>query len=163
MTKLIPLTRGFSAIVDDADFDWLAQLKWCYQPGRNGKIGYAIRTITTPIQYAQFMHKLILGIGGELQVDHIDLNPLNNQRSNLRPATHSQNLANQKPRSSTGYKGVQPLRGSKKFGAYISIDGRTRYLGSFVLPVDAARAYDAAALLHFGEFAYLNFPQERSI
>lgn len=57
--KLIELTQGRVAIVDDEDFDWLSQWKWCYD--RIGKAGYAVRTdCSGPKQKKVYMHVAIM-------------------------------------------------------------------------------------------------------
>jgi hypothetical protein len=95
-----------------------------------------------------------------LQVDHEDGNGLNNQRSNLRIASPTQNQGNARRRkdNTSGYKGVSWYRRTNKWKAHIRVDKKLRHLGYFIDLTDAARAYDAAALEHFGEFAHLNFP-----
>jgi hypothetical protein len=93
-------------------------------------------------------------------VDHEDGNGLNNQRANLRPATQSQNLANQRKRPglTSQFKGVRWYGKLTPWRASISIGGRRVHLGSFITEEAAARAYDAAALAEWGEYARLNFP-----
>jgi hypothetical protein len=104
------------------------------------------------------MHRAILE--GAPQVDHIDGDGLNNQRSNLRPATQAQNMANSRKYSTntSGFKGVGWHKAAKKWRADITFDYKTRYLGLFPTAEDAARAYDSAAKSLFGVFACLNFP-----
>ena len=94
------------------------------------------------------------------RVDHVDGNGLNNQRSNLRPTTQAQNLANQLKRLgvTSKFKGVCWRDRPSPWRATITVDGRQRGLGSFADEEQAARAYDAAALDLFGDRARLNFP-----
>ena len=106
------------------------------------------------------MHKLITGYE---QTDHINHDGLNNQRSNLRLATHAQNQRNQRPYlgRTSPYKGVHWFPSREKWRAQIVIANHERHIGLFGAEEDAARAYDAAAREHFGEYACLNFPDER--
>ncbi len=96
--------------------------------------------------------------------DHIDGNGLNNRRSNLRPASNSQQVANQGVRSdnTSGYKGVTWREDRGKWEAKIQSGGKRRCLGLFDDKIEAAKVYDHAALEAFGEFAVLNFP-DRSL
>lgn len=107
------------------------------------------------------MHKMILP---GVEVDHIDGNPLNNRRSNLRPATRTQNQRNRRKQRkpvTSRYKGVCLNRKTGKWIAYINPGGgKTIYLGSHRVEEDAARAYDEAARRHHGAFARLNFPED---
>src|SRR5689334_16735192 len=118
MTKLIPLTRGQSAIVDDTDFEWLSQWKWCALPTHRKDGYYAVRRTPNSNGKLLFMHKFILGATTN-QGDHINGNKLDNRRDNLRPATRKQNLFNRckpnrkKPQTSQ-YKGVYLCQERKK-------------------------------------------------
>jgi len=91
--------------------------------------------------------------------DHVDLDRANNKWTNLRAATHSQNLQNQrvKSNSSNGAKGVYLNKGrlhqAKPWSAQISVSGSRLRLGYFETKEQAAQAYWAAAQKYFGQFA----------
>ena len=88
-----------------------------------------------------------------------DHNGLNNQRSNLRPCSQGQNNGNSRQRvGRSGFRGVYLKKETLRWAACISPH---RHLGTYSTPEEAARAYDEAAIERFGEFATLNFPQER--
>lgn len=113
-------------------------------------------------------HRIIYFIHhGELpdMLDHRDGNPLNNRIENLRPATRQQNQQNQRSykNSSSKYLGVSWQKKNKKWRAQIQINGEKRCLGLFDDEIEAAKAYDAGAREHFGEFANPNFPQSNQI
>lgn len=154
MAREIPLTKGLVAIVDDGDFDWLNRWKW-----QIASRTYARRFETVHgKRVAVAMHRQILSArAGEL-ADHINGNPLDNRRANLRIATHGENSRNAKLRrdNAIGLKGVRTING--RWMARIHKDAESIYLGCFDTAVEAARAYDAAALRLHGEFARLNFP-----
>lgn len=89
--------------------------------------------------------------------DHADLDKANNAWENLRDATFIQNNANRKATGASGLKGVYFAQDKGKFRAVIKVDGKAKHLGYFQHAFDAACAYDAAAISHFGEFAATNF------
>lgn len=88
-------------------------------------------------------------------LDHIDRNRANNRITNLRPATHQQNMANSPARSSsgTGIKGVSWCAATRKWRATITVNGKQKSLGRHSLIEDAAKAYAAAAIAEHGAYA----------
>ena len=96
----------------------------------------------------------------DVQIDHINGNPLDNRRSNLRPATKIQNQWNRgkgrpggkEPRSP--YKGVWAA--GPRWAAWIVANGERTYLGQYATQEEAAIVYNEAALRLHGEFARLN-------
>jgi len=160
MTAEIALTQGQVAIVDAADFEWLSQWKW--QPViRAGGNCYVSRMFQqddgTRVRIS--MHRLIMGATKGQVVDHIDHNPLNNTRANLRICTHAENRRNRKPNvnGASKYLGVYWLKSHRKWRAQIRVDKRIKHLGLFACETAAAKAYDAAARTYHGEFANPNF------
>jgi hypothetical protein len=156
MTKLVALTPAKYnkfAIVDDDDFDRVVLRRWTYEV-QNGRVGGWIDGHSLPL--ANF----VLNIPRGTEVDHIDRNPLNNTRANLRVATRSQNVANtvKSRRSNTGYRGA--YKNGDRYHAQITLNNKRIYLGSYATPEEAAIARDNAARLYHGEFAVLNFPDE---
>lgn len=153
----IQLTQGKVALIDDADFPLIGLCKWYVNRGY-AQTSFYLGKIDGRYKYKKIsMHNVIMGTKG---IDHRDGNGLNNQRSNLRPATPRQNNHNLRKKlgTSSQYKGVYWHKRDKKWMARVKDNGRTYYLGHFVNEQDAARAYDAAAISRFGEFANLNFP-----
>lgn len=154
----LPLTRGLHAIVDEADFDWLSQWKWCASSHRGGRSYATRRSRRDALTF--YMHREIVVPLAGLVVDHINGNALDNRRSNLRQATFSQNAANTRVvQSATGYRGVIFNRRRGLFAARCTVDGKRNWLGYFHAAEDAARAYDAFLLKAFGAYASLNFPE----
>ena len=156
--KLIPLTQGKFAIVDAKDYEWLSQYKWYANQDGNNFYAYTFLTKGNKKKRV-FMHRLIMNAPKGLCIDHIDINGLNNRRSNLRPCTPAQNVQNSRPRSnaSSKYKGVFWNKKNKKWIATIHKGENRTYLGGFDDEIEAALAYDRKAEELFGEFAYLNF------
>jgi hypothetical protein len=160
--KEIPLTRGKTAIVDDADYEWLSQWKWCAGVGGSGTKCYAVRHQGTGIKKRKMvlMHRIITNTPDGMECDHINGNSLDNRRENLRICTHMENIRNRplSKNNTTGYKGVVSRRG--RYMVTIRLDYKRIYLGDFDTAEEAACAYDEAAKRYYGVFAKLNFPNE---
>ena len=157
--KEIPLTQGKVALVDDEDYAELSQYSWYALKGRH--TWYAARNTPTVAgkKTTMRMHRQILGASSERQVDHRDGDGLHNWRTNLRYCTNGQNQSNlhyKKAGCTSRHKGVSWYRRFGKWQAAIRVNGKSMNLGRFDDEDDAARAYNAAALRLFGEFACLN-------
>ena len=160
--KQIQLTQGYVACVDDEDFAEVSQYKW--RAERSGKTFYAVRTTREGSHRKTVrMHQQITGGNG---FDHEDRDGLNNQRYNLRPAGPDQNAVNsEKPvhkshAATSQYKGVSlaTAKRSKPWLSQLGVKGKMLNLGYHATEIEAAKAYDLAAVQHHGKFAYLNFP-----
>ncbi len=145
--KEIMLTQGKVARVDDEDFLFLSQSSW-YAHQIEGR-WYACRG------NMEYMHRVLCA--GDY-VDHRDGDGLNNTRGNLRTATNQQNARNAKRHrdGSSQYKGVYRDNRRGKWVAQIGLSYRSKQLGRFSTEAAAARAYNSAAIEHFGDFARLN-------
>ena len=156
--KVVTLSKGHYAQVDDADYERVAQHNWCVQD--LGTRIYACRNVRREdgSRTHEYLRRFILATPLE-HIDHKDGNGLNCQRHNLRGATRSQNYANRKrSRANTsGFKGV--VKHGGVWTAQIGVFGRRVYLGSFATARQAAEAYDLAALILHGEFAQMNVVQ----
>jgi len=158
MSKTIPLTRGKVAIVDDEDYEWLNQWKWCCSDRM-----YAVRGKIHGDKLSHLsMHRVILSAKEGDITDHINRDKLDNRRSNLRLCTPAESARNQNLRkdNKSGYKGVHWHPVDKKWCAKICVHGKRTFLGNYDQVEDAARAYDQAAIELHGEFARLNFPEK---
>jgi hypothetical protein len=152
--KYIPLTKGYIAIVDTADYEWLMQYRWTAQE-KGGNV-YASRHFNGTTMY---MHREITGAPADKLVDHIDHNGINNRRCNLRVCSAAENIRNSVGRSSSSrYKGVVWDKRRMKWLASTTINGKCKFIGHFKSEIEAAKAYDETAKKLFGEYAYLNFP-----
>lgn len=169
----VPLTRGIVALVDEAD--WHRELSVTFVDGRTwrgtlaepswfavvrGAKAYAGSKVIGKADLS--LHRAIMCAGVGQIVDHIDGNGLNNRRSNLRFATQQQNCQNRRAMlgCSSRFKGVSFVSASGRWHAYIKHNQKRTHLGFFDDEEAAARAYDEAARLFFGEYAKLNFPLE---
>lgn len=151
----IQLTRGKVALVDDADYEWLNQWKWC--ANKESNTFYAVRKIKSNGRWVFIrMHRLILGLTDpKIYADHIDGNGLNNQRSNLRQATNMQNQMNRgaQKNNALGIKGVFFYKHTNKYKAHIRLNGIAKTLGYFHNLEEAVAVRREAELKYFGEFA----------
>jgi len=152
--KLIKLTKGYFAQVDDEDYEHLNQWKWYCSETRNNR--YAVRSASRSEGVGKkyyYMHRIINKTPDGLFTDHKDGNGLNNRKWNLRSCTPSQNSANRKRGyGSSKYRGVYFNRQIRKWIAGTKINNKTTILGSFYNEIDAARCYDAHCLDKYGEF-----------
>ena len=150
--KIIIVLHGEEIQVDDEDYDKLVGYKW-YTHNSGASTWILNKEIP--------MSNIILDFNSsvEILVDHIDHDPLNNQREILRICTLQQNMLNrvQRYKSISGYKGVV-IRGNR-FRAQIKHNGIQESLGTYSTAEEAAKAYDRKALELFGEFAHTNFPR----
>lgn len=127
MTKTIHLTKDQQTIVDDEDYEKLSKHSW-YITNK----GYAARSTRVPFRKTVLMHVEIIKPPKGKQVDHINRNPLDNRKVNLRIVTNYENSTNRKisKNSTTRINGVSPLK-SGKYQAYITIKGKRKYLGVY--------------------------------
>jgi len=158
MTREVPLSQGLVALVDEDDYEQItAAGRWLAQRSKTNI--YARRNVRRPdgTRTVILLHTFLTGWP---LVDHINGNGLDNRRLNLRPATITENVRNQRLRrnSTSGFKGVRWHQTARKWHARIKVDEARQHLGLFATAEEAARAYDAAARAGFGEFAALNFP-----
>jgi hypothetical protein len=153
MAKKVPLANGQFAIVDDEDFELVSRFKWHLLKMHNKPIGYAVSNVR--------MHRLIIDVPHDMYVDHINGDPLDNRRCNLRICTNSQNQQNTASRGgSSKYKGVSFNKKSGKWKAAFLFEGRHYYCGLWDCEDKAARAVDKKRGEVCGTFASKNLHDE---
>lgn len=165
--KMIPLTQGLVAQVDEEDYQALSVYTWCAHKDHKQDTWYAQRQVRlegAQRQTTVLMHRVITRAPNGVPVDHRSGDGLDNRRANLRLAGDGGNQQNRRRnrRATNAYKGVTFHKKTQKWQAQIRHQNRTHYLGLHRTPEDAARAYDCAARELFGEFARPNFAEGES-
>ena len=148
--RIIILNNDMLSFVDDEDYEELNKFKWTAHI--NGKNYYADRH--EPITHKTItMHRHILKFPVKgIDIDHIDGNGLNNQKSNLRMISHrenGQNLHNVKKTSK--YPGVFWSKIANKWSTQIRFGKGKRHIGNFDNEIDAASAYRVACVYLTGK------------
>ena len=151
--KVIKLTKGRFTLVDDQDHEKFSKVKWCVSNGYTAR-GVGGRKNRKTL----LLHKEIMGTPKGMDTDHINGDKLDNRRENLRVATRSQNMANlpNPINNKSGYKGVIWYKRDSNWRAFIKVNYKQVHLGYFKDKVEAAKAYNLAALEKYGEYAFLN-------
>lgn len=156
----VPLTQGQVAIISSEDYELIGRYKWCANKRKTRwyAVGYVKGTGRKNCKVI-YMHRLITNAPKGVDVDHIDGNGLNNTRENLRFASRTQNMQNERNirKGTSRYKGVWFSKQKSKWIAEIKVNKRKIHLGTFADEEEAAKTYDAAAIQYFGEFAHTNF------
>jgi hypothetical protein len=150
--RKIELTQDQFALIDDEDFDRVNQFKWAAQkrPQKYKDVYIAVRSkqvgyINGKQKFKRvFMHRYILDVKDDMQVDHINGNPLDNRKENLRLVNNRQNGQNRHHVKTSKYPGVSRKKNRKSWIAQIQINGKIKYLGSFKTEIEAYNAYKKA-------------------
>jgi hypothetical protein len=151
MVKELPLSSGGVTLIDDDVYEWARRRTWRAGGGdrnqyvvRSGQIGHGLRTRRVVVIY---LHRAIMNAPAGVEVDHINRNPLDNRRKNLRFATrteNAQNRSNTVPNSRTGVRGVTQEKRSGRFLAQVFRNRKRIYVGSYLTLEEATAAATAA-------------------
>ena len=157
--KRIKISQGKYALVDDSDYESLMKFKWYARKDHLRDVYYTNKSEKVDGTWKNIpMHRVIMNPPNGMFVDHKDGDGLNNQRSNLRVCTASQNNQNSKKASgkTSQYKGVSWSAYHNRWRACIEIQYRQKYIGVFRTELEAAIIWNMTARKYFGEFALLN-------
>lgn len=149
MKKIKLSNRNQYVLIDNEDFKWAYEYKWSLQ---NGYAKTWINGRNMP------MHRLLMNCPVNKEVDHINVNKLDNRKKNLRICTREENCRNTniQKNNTSGFKGVYWFQ-NRYWRAKIQFKNKRIHLGFFRNKIDAAKAYNEAAKIYFGEFARLNY------
>jgi hypothetical protein len=147
--------RGY-ALIDNEDYDLVSPYSW-----HLNNRGYAVYTEHKRSPRALLMHRLIMKPQKDEVVDHINHNPLDNRKANLRVCSRKENARNRKREKTktSRYKGTyrRALKsGRTVWSVYVGVNGKNVCGGTFASEIEAARGYDKLAEHLHGEFAYKN-------
>ena len=168
MAHEIELTKGHVTVVDDGDFEWLSVVSWSAQIAHTGSVYAQARFVrlqpdgTRRASGCRQMQRVILDPDGQrprsVKADHIDGDTLNNQRSNLRFVTDSVSNINRRlfKTNVSGFRGVHWVTDKQRWRAGLKLNGKVHWGGLFDTALEAGRAYNALAILHYGTDAQLN-------
>lgn len=153
-TRMIPLTKGYFAKVDECDYDRLMRINWHY---RQGYASWTNRTDPSA-QKATGMHRYIMNTPEGMHTDHINGDRLDNRRANLRICTQGENNRNMNrdSRGTSRFTGVYFDKRIGKWRAAVRANGKRHHLGCFCSEVEAVKVRDAAARRLHGEYARTN-------
>ncbi|MFA5554388.1 MAG: AP2 domain-containing protein [Phycisphaerae bacterium] len=155
--RLIPLSQNQYAKVDPEDYEKLSKHNWNLMKFKNTQ--YAVR-IDKGFAIIH-MHREIMQPPKGMVVHHINNDGRDNRKQNLRIVTYKQNAVVNKPAAgnfSSKYKGIYWHKQRHKWVASLRHNRKKIYIGVFADEIQAAKAYDQAALKYHGPDAYLNFP-----
>jgi len=154
----IPLSRNKVAIVDDKDYELLSKHKWSVSSA-----GYAKRSIKKgKDQKTIYLHRFIMNVPQDMEIDHINGDRLDNRKWNLRICTaheNRMNTGNVRENKTSKYKGVCWDKIRKKWFSQITVRNKCIKLGRYNDEIDAAMVYDKMAIRYFGEYSNLNFKE----
>lgn len=142
----LDITKKRKTIIDSEDYDKVKDYKWHLL-----KTGYVATSVGGRKNKKMiYIHRLITNCPDGKVVDHINGNPLDNRKKNLRICLHIENCLNRKKSSintkTSKYKGVHFDKNRNKWRTSIRVNGTNFYLGRFNSEIEAKNAYDNFAI-----------------
>ena len=138
----------FECLIDLEDYEKIKDIKW--------RVNDQLRVICNKNKYgSKFLHRFIMNYSGELSIDHINRNTLDNRKKNLRICKQQDNMCNLSLRKSNkfGVSGISWNKKMKKYEVYLSKSNKKHYLGCYENFEEAVKIRLEAEELYYGEFA----------
>lgn len=137
--RLIALTQNKNVIVDAEDYEWLNQWNWHISSSGTSEMLYAATG------GGILLHRMLMRVGSDKEIDHINGDGLDDRKANLRPATRAENVCNTLANlpNKTKYRGIVKI--DNGYSARICMRGKRLYLGYFKTQEEASAAYEIAA------------------
>lgn len=154
MTAELTSTNGYKILLDVEDVELARHYKWHVTKSQKG-------VLSVMSSDRVYLHQLVMGFPDNREVDHINLNRLDNRKKNLRVVTHQQNQCNQPLQSNntSGVSGVRYYPPRKKFCARLKIAQHDIHLGYYLTFQEAVQARNVGMECMFGEYGrYSNVP-----
>lgn len=151
--------KGHEVLIDRDKVEKILPYTWYIQDRIKAKTRYiATSMVVNGVRKYVLLHRFLLNPDKTKVIDHINHNTLDNRLCNLRICTYSENNRNTTSRTNTSskYLGVHLNKKSNMFSAKLRYNGTRLWLGSFKTEIEAAKAYNEAAIKYHGEFANLN-------
>jgi hypothetical protein len=158
--EIIRLSKDYFTIIDSEDLPRVSKYKWHTT---------TVNKYNKPRAVCSFkgrktlkLSRLIMNAPDNMVVDHINGNPLDNRKCNLRICSQRENMLNRNlnRNNKSGYKGVSWSKRDNKWLSELQTNNKSYYLGIYKDKIEAAKAYDKKAIEFFGEYAKTNFPQK---
>lgn len=146
---------NINVLIDDEDYEKIKNYTWGVQYSKRADSFYIARKIKNK---TLLLHRVIANCPDDKIIDHINHNTLDNRKENLRICVNAENCRNMnKPKHgvTSVYKGVRKYR-NNKYSVCIKYNKKQIHIGYYDSEIEAAKAYDKAALKYHGEFAKLN-------
>ncbi len=148
--------QKFTVLIDTEDFDKIKKHSWSATEKKKNSGVFYVRCGAGPEGKYLSIHKCILNYPSSLMCDHINRNPLDNRKSNLRLCTNQQNSFNKPPsvKNKTGVTGVHFSKQTNKWTVQMRINGKAKHYGLFSNFEEAVKRRKELEEEHHGEFKY---------
>lgn len=145
-------STGDTFIFDSEDYEKIKGITWYRCNKSNGEKTYIGNC------KGRCIHRFIVNSSDGMEIDHINLNPMDNRKENLRICTHQQNQCNQplQKNNTSGITGVNFYTPRNKYRSRIKICQHDIHLGYYETFEEAVQARNIGMKCMFGEYGIYN-------